>query len=157
MKSGRNEIDVKATVEGSLSAKGTLDNYLVTSQDDNTTAKPSYTAHASSSRQDAVKRNLVLEINNSSKDEIKQPFLPVRLHPETSVAVDATQKEAFQGLPVVGDVSVGGFAKDCSTSAQGVENPDLKKFAADFLSLYCRYCTINFGHNYLHHLPMFGI
>nr|POE91459.1 helicase and polymerase-containing protein tebichi [Quercus suber] len=102
LKFGRSEKDLKGTVEGSPSAKGILDNYLVTSEDDNNNAKASYIARDSLSRQDAVKRNLALEINNSSKDEQVRPSL--------------------QG---------------CSTSAQAVENPELKKFAADFLSLYC--------------------
>ena len=143
MKSGRSEKDLKGTVEGSPSAKGTLDNYLVTSEDDNNNAKAaSYTARDSLSRQDAVKRNLALEINNSSKDEQMRPSSQVQLHSE------AAKKEAFREVPVVDDVSVGGLAKGCSTSAQAVENPELKKFAADFLSLYCRYCTINFRHNF---------
>ena len=147
MKSGRSEKDLKGTVEGSPSAKGTLDNYLVTSEDDNNNAKASYTARDSLSRQDAVKRNLALEINNSSKDEQMRPSSQVQLHSE---AVEVAKKEAFREVPVVDDVSVGGLAKGCSTSAQAVENPELKKFAADFLSLYCRYCTINFGHNFLY-------
>ena len=146
MKSGRSEKDLKGTVEGSPSAKGTLDNYLVTSEEDNNNAKAaSYTARDSLSRQDAVKRNLALEINNSSKDEQMRPSSQVQLHSE---AVEAAKKEAFREVPVVDDVSVGGLAKGCLTSAQAVGNPELKKFAADFLSLYCRYCTINFGHNF---------
>nr|POE48267.1 helicase and polymerase-containing protein tebichi [Quercus suber] len=130
LKSGRSEKDLKGTVEGSPSAKGTLDNYLVTSEDDNNNAK----ARDSLSRQDAVKRNLALEINNSSKDEQMRPSSKLQLHSE---AVEAAKKEAFREVPVVEDVSVGGLAKGCSTSAQAVENPELKKFAADFLSLYC--------------------
>lgn len=152
MKSGRSEKDLKGTVEGSPSAKGTLDNYLVTSEDDNNNAKAaSYTARDSLSRQDAVKRNLALEINNSSKDEQMRPSSQVELHSE---AVEVAKKEAFREVPVVDDVSVGGLAKGCSTSAQAVENPELKKFAADFLSLYCRYCAQFF---YMYLLLMSGV
>ena len=151
MKSGRSEKDLKGTVEGSPSAKGTLDTYLVTSEDDNNNAKASYTARDSLSRQDAVKRNLALEINNSSKDEQMRPSSQVQLHSE---AVEAAKKEAFREVPMVDDVSVGGLAKGCSISAQAVGNPELKKFAADFLSLYCRYCAQFF---YMYLLLMSGV
>nr|POE91457.1 helicase and polymerase-containing protein tebichi [Quercus suber] len=121
-------------LEGSPSAKGTLDNYLVTSEDDNNNAKASHTTRDSLSRLDAVKRNLAFEINNSSKDEQVRPSSQVQLH---SKAVEVANKEAFREIPVVDDVSVGGLAEGYSTSAQAVENPELKKFATNFLSLYC--------------------
>lgn len=146
-KSGRSKIAVKTSVEGSPSAKGTLDNCLVTSQDDKNSAKPSDSA--GDTGQDAVKRKLALEFNNSSKDELNRPLFSEQLHYETSEAVEAVHKETSLGLSAVGDVAVGGFAKGCSTSAQGVDNPELKKFAVDFLSLYCRYCAMNFGNHFL--------
>lgn len=133
-------------MEGSPSAKGTLDNCLVTSQDDKHSVKPSYSA--GDSGQDAVKRKLALEINNSSKDELKRPLFPEQLNSQTFEAVEAVQKETSLGLSAVGAVAVGG-AKGCSTSTQGVDNPELKKFAAELLSLYCRYCAVNFGNHFL--------
>jgi DNA polymerase theta len=147
LKSGKSKIAVNNTVEGSPSAKGTLDNCLVTSEDDNNSAKPSYSA--GDSRQDAVKRKLALESNNSSKDELKRPSFSEQLVSQTSEAVEAAKKEASLGLSGMGDVAAGDFVKGCSTSAQGVDNSDLKKFAADFLSLYCRYCAMNFGNHFL--------
>ncbi|XP_059460849.1 helicase and polymerase-containing protein TEBICHI isoform X2 [Corylus avellana] len=135
LKSGRSKIAVKTTVEGSPSAKGTLDNCLVTSDDDKNSAKPSYSA--GDSGQDAVKRKLALEINNSSKDELKWPSFSEQLDSQTSEAVEAAQKEASLGLSGMGGVAAGDFVKGCSTSEQGVDNSELKKFATDFLSLYC--------------------
>lgn len=144
LKSGRSKKDAKAITEGSPSAKGTLDKCLVTSQEDNNTSKPSYTAKDSLGGPDAVKRKLALEIENSSKEELKQSFSSEELHPQTSEAIDEAQKETTTGLSAIGDVAVGGSANCCSTFAQGVDNSELKKFTADFLSLYCRYCTQKF-------------
>lgn len=124
-KSERSKIAVKTAVQGSPSAKGTLDNCLVTSQGDKDLAKPSYSA--GDSRQDAVKRNLALEIHNFSMEELEQTSSSKQLPSQTSKAVEAAQKETSRELSSVG----------CSTSAHGVDNSEIKKFAADFLSLYC--------------------
>ncbi|KAK9273993.1 hypothetical protein L1049_018807 [Liquidambar formosana] len=137
LKSGRIEKDAKAKVEGSPSAKGTLDNYLVTSQDDNHVTMPLYRAHGSSARQDPVKRNLTLEINLSSEDENKQAISSVQGHRQTFEALVEGQRETSQGSTKAGNVVVGGLAKECSVSAHRVENSELKQFTADFLSLYC--------------------
>lgn len=148
---------MKATFEGSPSAKGTLDNCLVTSKDDNS-PRSSYTVHDSLAGLDAVRRNLALEINNSSKDEFKQPLFSEELNPATSEAVEVSQNEASHGLSVMGDAAVGDLAKGSSKFPHGADNLDRKKFAADFLSLYCRYCTLNIrNHLYLHPLPMIGL
>ncbi|XP_041019360.1 helicase and polymerase-containing protein TEBICHI isoform X2 [Juglans microcarpa x Juglans regia] len=135
-KSGRSKKHVKATFEGSPSAKGTLENCLVTSKDDNS-PRSSYTVHDSLAGLDAVRRNLALEINNSSKDEFKQPLFSEELRPATSEAVEVAQNEASHGLSVMGEAAVGDLAKGSSKFPHGVDKSDLKKFAADFLSLYC--------------------
>lgn len=158
-KSGRSKKHVKATFEGSPGAKGTLDNCLVTSKDDNS-PRSSHTAHDSLAGPDAVRRNLALEeIHNSSKDEVKQPFFSEELHPATSEAIEVAQNEASHGVSLMGDAAVGNLTKGCSEFPHGAaDNSDLKKFAADFLSLYCRYCTLNIrNHLYLHHLLMIGL
>ncbi|XP_057468034.1 helicase and polymerase-containing protein TEBICHI [Actinidia eriantha] len=113
LKSGRDDKDPKITIEGSPSTKGSLDGYLVTSQDDNCISKPLCTDHHSSARQDPVKRNLTLEINSLTKDENQQSQVP-------SYACD---------------VSVRGLVNSYSADSAG--NSELKNFAADFLSLYC--------------------
>lgn len=42
---------------------------------------------------------------------------------------------------MVGDGALGGTVKDYFAFTEGGESTQLKEFAADFLSLYCRYCT----------------
>ncbi|CAL5359107.1 unnamed protein product [Camellia sinensis] len=125
----------KDTLEGSPSSKGSLDNYLVTSQDDNCTAKPFFAAHVCSERQDIVKRNLTLEINSLSKDENINACLSALEHPQTSVAYVRAQKQQSQVPPYAGDVSVKGLAN--SDSADTAGNSEIKQFTAGFLSLYC--------------------
>ena len=135
-KPGRNEKDGR-TIEGSPSAKGTLDSYLVTSQEDNNSNKPSRAACNLLARQDHVKRNLSLEINSSLKDERDVLFLPSKS--EAAEVLDATQNGMLQDLLEVGDVADVGLGKSDSSLVQGPENSEIKKFANDFLSLYCRY------------------
>ncbi|XP_062018737.1 helicase and polymerase-containing protein TEBICHI isoform X1 [Rosa rugosa] len=136
MKSGRNEKDVK-TVEGSPSAKATLDSYLRTSPESYNVAKPLCKFGDSAARQDQVRRNLASEMDNSSKNECMQHRFSSELHTYASEASGANQKEIAKGLTEEGDVAAGGSSKDYSDFAGGVENVELKKFAADFLSLYC--------------------
>lgn len=128
LKPGRNEKDVKTRVEGSPSGKGTLDNFLVTSQDVNITNMCA--GRDSLARQDPVKRNLSLEIDGCMNDECKWP--------SQSQAAETleTQKGTVEGLPEVSGVAVG---------VQGAENSEIKKFATYFLPLYCRYCSPNSG------------
>lgn len=86
-----------------------------------------------------MKRNLTLEINISSKDE-NAKALSFRQGPtQTFDAHGEAQREKYTVPSNVGDVVAGGLAKDYST--HGAENSELKQFAADFLSLYCRYCS----------------
>ncbi|KAF3446459.1 hypothetical protein FNV43_RR11638 [Rhamnella rubrinervis] len=122
-KPGRNNNDVKNIVEGkSPSAKGTLDNYLVTSQDDKNTDKPSSTTHDLLTPRDPVRRNLSSEIMSSLKDECKGL---------------STQSQTDEASEEVDNGAVGGFTKGNSAPLQGVENSELKKFATNYLPLYC--------------------
>ncbi|XVF48493.1 hypothetical protein PTKIN_Ptkin03bG0194900 [Pterospermum kingtungense] len=120
LKTGRFEKTAKTTMEGSPSAKGTLDNYLRSSQD-NEIMDPSCTNRG----MDPVKRNLVAEIDKSSKDESEQSFPLAELKSQSSEAFEMNSK----------GISVG------SSKAKGApqvrENSELKQFATDFLSLYC--------------------
>lgn len=128
VKSGRAEKDAKITVEVSPSAKCTLDNYLKNSQDDGHTSKQSLL-----SRHEVVKRNLSLEIDKYSKDEKNQALLSDQAQPQ------ATQKVISRCSSKEGNSEVGCHMKD--GSAHIPESLELKQFATDFLSLYCRYCT----------------
>ncbi|PON76487.1 Helicase and polymerase-containing protein TEBICHI [Parasponia andersonii] len=132
LKPGRNEKDVKKMVQGSPSAKGTLDNYLVTSPGDDNSDKPTCAARDTLALQDAVKRNLSIEINSSLKDEDKLSFLSTQS--QAAEALEANQKG---GLPEVVGYAVGGSGRGNADLVQGLEKSELKKFAADFLSLYC--------------------
>lgn len=129
-------------MEGSPSAKGTLENYLVNSQNNNQDATPSCTVHGLLGRQDPVKRSLALEINEISKDEKKEPFSSGQMHPQTSEAFEMIQKETSQGSSNTEKVAVEGLSKGSSVSGHDAENSELKQFATDFLSLYCRYCSL---------------
>ncbi|KNA12473.1 hypothetical protein SOVF_125610 [Spinacia oleracea] len=105
----------KTAKDSSPSAKGTLENYLVTSQND------------------SVKRSLALEIDLSAKNEIKEILLPS----------DGTVRESISSEAVPGSESGAGNAgggagrQDIPDQVQGPENAELNKFAMDFLSLYC--------------------
>lgn len=137
-KPGRNNNDVKNGVEGkSPSAKGTLDNYLATSQGDKNTDKPLSTTHDLLAQRDPVRRNLSSEISCSLKDECKG----LSTQSQTDEASEGAQKQKSGELSEVGNGAVGGFTKGNSALLQGVENSELKKFATNFLSLYCRYCN----------------
>ncbi|XP_057957397.1 helicase and polymerase-containing protein TEBICHI isoform X2 [Malania oleifera] len=134
LKSGRGEKDARTAVEVSPRAKGTLDNYLVASQDDERTLKPSHAGHGPSTTQDTVKRNLASEINLSKYVDQHAPLLAQGSCQTFELSGEA-QKESCRYK--ASDLSVEGTSKGCSLSAQGAENSELKQFAADFLSLYC--------------------
>ncbi|KAJ7966000.1 helicase and polymerase-containing protein TEBICHI [Quillaja saponaria] len=129
---GRSEKDARHTIEGSPSAKGTLESYLVTSQDDENASKLSHAVYDSLARHDAVKRNLALEINRSSQGEHKQSVFSGQVH---SQLTDLAQKN--YGEPKVADFTVAGCEKNSSVFVEGAKNLELKQFATDFLSLYC--------------------
>ena len=120
LKTGRIEKDSKRAVDGSPSSKGTLDNYLVTSPDDNSTAR------GSSAGKGPVKRNLTLEINLPSKDENENALLSGQLGHGTTEALGETHTENSRGLSQMGGVGVGEQLKDCSVSAHGPVNSVLK-------------------------------
>lgn len=144
LKPGKGDRDPKATLEASPSGKGSLDSYLVTSQDDNCTTKPLCRAHVSSDREGPVKRNLTLEISSLTSYENGNVSLSAPYHPQSSEAYGEAQKEQSQVTSYEGDISDRGLVN--SESAVGAGKSELKQFAADFLSLYCRYC----------HFPLFG-
>ncbi|KAK6927419.1 DNA polymerase theta-like, helix-turn-helix domain [Dillenia turbinata] len=135
LKSQRIEINSKSKAEGSPSAKGTLDSYLVPSQDNNCPAGSAYTDDGSSIRQDLVKRNLSWEIDLTSKHKDKQAVQLIQADPLSHQSCGEAQKITFQ----VGNVVVEDTTHDSSVSANGAGSSELKQFAADFLSLYCRH------------------
>lgn len=135
LKPGKGDRDPKATLEASPSAKGSLDSYLVTSQDDNCTTKPLCRAHVSSDREGPVKRNLTLEISSLTSYENGNVSLSAPYHPQSSEAYGEAQKEQSQVTSYEGDISDRGLVN--SESAVGAGKSELKQFAANFLSLYC--------------------
>ncbi|KAJ0962916.1 hypothetical protein J5N97_028038 [Dioscorea zingiberensis] len=101
--------DSRSTPEASPSGKGSLDSYLVKSPD-------------SQRRNDSVKRNLSSEIGLSSDNGPK-----------------CVLRSCSNGIS---DGGVGGIEtefreKEVSVSESNGGNPELKKFATDFLALYC--------------------
>ncbi|XP_030507404.2 helicase and polymerase-containing protein TEBICHI [Cannabis sativa] len=135
LKHERKEKSLK-NIEGSPSAKGTLDSYLVASQGEGNSDKPSRAGHDSLALQDSVKRSLSLEINKSRKDDCERQLSSF----QSRVADDfePNQKETSRELLEVAGVAVGHSGKGSSSDlVQGAENSELKKFKNDFLSLYC--------------------
>ncbi|KAF5748241.1 DNA polymerase theta-like isoform X1 [Tripterygium wilfordii] len=118
LKCGRIENDSKPNVNGSPSAKGTLDSYLVASQNDEDIAKPSHASYGLSAGQHLVKRNLASGINKSFEDRNEQPLSHAQISSKT-------------------DVAIGVLPKGFSETMHVTENSELKRFATDFLSLYC--------------------
>lgn len=121
LKPGRNETEVNR-VEGSPSAKGTLDNYLVTSQDYANNDKSVSFAPGLPAGKDPVKRNLSSEINSSSKDGCKLDIFSSQ--PQAAEEFESTRRRTHGQLSELGDAAVGSFAVDNLA-----------------LSLYCRYCV----------------
>lgn len=139
MKSKLVEKDARITLEASPSGKGSLDGFLVTSQDDVPPAGSLQTANCSSAKPDFVKRKLELEVRLSSKDENKEIYLPGEKHCQMAKASGEAQQKKSK-ISDMGDVVSQDLGKGTSESSHGFKNPELKQFAADFLSLYCRYC-----------------
>ncbi|XP_050938206.1 helicase and polymerase-containing protein TEBICHI isoform X2 [Cucumis melo] len=125
LKSGSYDKDGKRALEGSPSAKGTLDNYLVVSQDRGNSDNPSHSVRENLSGQDLVKRNLLLRINSSSINE----------HGETT-SRGCDKKKTMEDSLETRSSTVKSMASDWGV-APCTEKPELKQFAADFLSLYC--------------------
>ncbi|XP_028802319.1 helicase and polymerase-containing protein TEBICHI isoform X3 [Neltuma alba] len=129
-KHGRSEKGGRTTVDGSPSAKGTLDSYLVSSQENSSAARLSYTPTDPSARADAVKRSLAPMINSSFDNERKQLVPPAQIHQYSQ----ATQKGLTNDLPKASDEAVEKPARENNADSRQGER---KQFAADFLSLYC--------------------
>lgn len=128
MKSARAKKDVKTTQEGSPSTKGSLDGYIVTSQED---SKSSHIARGT-----PVKRNLTSEISSYLKDENKESTVLVEAQSTTSVTKTSKEKSDFPSNSH--DVENRGHGKDVLVTTQVTGNSELKQFATNFLSLYCR-------------------
>ncbi|KAF8407042.1 hypothetical protein HHK36_006167 [Tetracentron sinense] len=137
LKSVRNDKEARITVNGSPSAKGTLDNFLVNSHNENQIVRHLYTDRGVFSREESVKRDLTLEINASSEVKYKKDLLPIHECFQDVEVLGEVQKETSQGSSEVDDILVQVPAKDSIVSAPGAGNPELKQFTADFLSLYC--------------------
>lgn len=128
MNSPRVNKDAKISIEGSPGTKGSLESYLVNSKDNST---PLHEAGGS-----AVKRNLTLD-----------PGLISNHGQEVAVSSRQAQSQGFETTCEGGKFEVlsntGIAARELpkdSTESTGVqENLELKQFASDFLSLYCRY------------------
>ncbi|KAK9142494.1 hypothetical protein Syun_011894 [Stephania yunnanensis] len=120
------------TAGGSPLAKGTLDNYLVKSSHND-----SYRESGLSSRQDRIKRNLALETNSTSESENKNESLGAQ---EPAQARESLGK-AYEGTSFLSsgmvDLANEAVAQDVVPSAMSIDDPERKKFAAEFLSLYC--------------------
>lgn len=139
MKSKLVEKDARIALEASPSGKGSLAGFLVTSQDDVHPAGSLQTVNCSSARTDFVKRKLELEVRLSSKDENEEVYLSGEGHCQIDKASGEAQQKKHKTSDM-GDVVSEGLGKDTSDSPHDLKNPELKQFAADFLSLYCRYC-----------------
>lgn len=150
LKSGRGAKEAKTAVEGSPSAKGTLGNYLVTSEDDKCSLKGSHAAC------DSVKRILKLE-NVSSQDENERACMSNYQRGDQCQNFESFQmgqRENFQDSVEEGQVIVEVLSKGCSINVQRSENAGLKQFATDFLSLYCRYCNFLLGCHFISFIPI---
>lgn len=129
LKPARAKKDVKISLEGSPSTKGSLDGYLVTSQDDD--SKPLRTARGT-----PVKRNLTLEIGSYLKDENKESTSLVKARSTTFETKTSKEKSVISLDSRV--VENRGHGEDVLVTAQVTRNSELKQFATNFLSLYCR-------------------
>ncbi|KAF1858617.1 hypothetical protein Lal_00044650 [Lupinus albus] len=135
-KVGKSEKGARHGGDGSPSAKGTLDSYLVASQDDCNAARISNMPADSLTRHDLVKRNLALEINSAPDNELdKPPIYSVRGHQD----FEANQLRPINELPKVSGMEVEDPVQvnNSNDFKQGVMKSELKQFAEDFLSLYC--------------------
>ncbi|KAL3500503.1 hypothetical protein ACH5RR_039596, partial [Cinchona calisaya] len=127
LKSKKVAKDAKIVVEGSPSTKGSLESFLVSSEENSS----NHLRGASDSpvKRVPIKRNLTLEISLSSKNETKDAVLPMEVRSQSG------KSKTLNG--VGGDVA--GGSKDIPEILPDgeVENPELKQFATNFLSLYC--------------------
>ncbi|OWM86638.1 hypothetical protein CDL15_Pgr015673 [Punica granatum] len=131
LKSQRTEKGERAASGGSPGAKGTLDSYLKSSQDDASVPRRSSLAEQLPHGQDLVRRKLGLDIEPMSKTETKPSVL-------SSERIQSNGLEAAQKGALFKTAIDEGPSKECPLSANGAtENPEVRQFANDFLSLYC--------------------
>lgn len=130
-KAGRTEKGARH-VDGSPSAKGSLDSYLVTSQDD---------CNEATTAGSLVKRNLASEIGSSLENGLDKLPVSSAEGPQQSQATrpGPVDEVLMAGGPVVGDPAQ---ENNCSDFGHGAENTELKQFKAEFLSFYCGYFTL---------------
>ncbi|MQL93721.1 hypothetical protein Taro_026363, partial [Colocasia esculenta] len=130
------------SMEVSPSTKGTLDRYLVKSPDARSPVEL-LKEQQSPLKSGIVKRNLTLEMNLDSDVHVK-PVSPSRSSRDgesSSKAEDQTRIqtglnfEAFADDNGPNDTYIG--EKITETPSEGTENLELRRFANDFLSLYC--------------------
>ncbi|KAL2525525.1 Helicase and polymerase-containing protein TEBICHI [Abeliophyllum distichum] len=137
LKSGRPEKEVKVKIQGSPSAKGSLESFLVTSEDGNLHSKPLNTASDPEAKQVPTKRNLTLEIGLSSKDGNKEGNFTNQAHPQSLEAFQEDQRGKSKVLFDTVGIATRDYQQDSSESRNVAGNSELRQFATDFLSLYC--------------------
>lgn len=108
----------------------------MTSQDHGSSDNAPHSVRENSSGQDLVKRNLLLKINSSSKNEHEEPTLSRGCN--ISDATGGLKKRTLEDSYETRSSAVKSMAGDGGVTSC-TEKPELKQFAADFLSLYCRY------------------
>ncbi|KAF6176331.1 hypothetical protein GIB67_011120 [Kingdonia uniflora] len=126
LKSGKISKDRGTVLAGLPSPKGTLDSFIVSSQDD------SVRVSGGSAKKSKIKRNLGLEINLSSQVVQKQDISSTK---DGVRSVEGVARDCSSG--VGGDIGVEADVEDTMAAAPVNENPELKQFASNFLSLYC--------------------
>lgn len=136
------EKDGIKTIGGSPSAKGNLNSYLESSQEFGSTVKKSLSSDRSPGRRDTTKRSLNLENHNSLNDE--KATLPSAAQVLDFAGNGATHMAKQKCSSEISAAANGGSCTDHLMSTSGTENPELRQFANDFLSLYCRYIYVFF-------------
>ncbi|KAH9615418.1 hypothetical protein KSS87_023001 [Heliosperma pusillum] len=116
----RRALSPKSVKESSPSAKGSLESFLVTSQNDD-----------SSNGIGGVRRNLSLDIDVSAKNEVSKPILS---NQEISRDLDSSGAVPGVGIEAGSDV-VGADRQDGSDPLLDPRKAKIKQFAMDFTSL----------------------
>ncbi|KAL0311996.1 UNVERIFIED_CONTAM: Helicase and polymerase-containing protein TEBICHI [Sesamum radiatum] len=133
-KSGRLEKEARNQIEGSPSAKGSLESYLETSKTDHASAKSLNSVCDQNARTVPIQRTLILDSGISSKDKDEDPCRGLPQSPEASGVAQGLKSEVFSDI---GSVGTNGIEKDNSQTENPVQISELKEFATGFLSLYC--------------------
>ncbi|KAL0394056.1 UNVERIFIED_CONTAM: Helicase and polymerase-containing protein TEBICHI [Sesamum latifolium] len=133
-KSGRLEKEARNQIEGSPSAKGSLESYLETSKTDHASAKSLNSVCDQNARTVPIQKSLILDTGISSKDEDEDPCRGLPQSPEASGVAQGLKSEVFSDIGSVGTNSI---EKDNSQTENPVQISELKEFATGFLSLYC--------------------